>query len=119
VSQLARLDLDERDDVVIARIAGELDLSNVHDIGDALTGALPSGAAGLVLDLSELEHIDSAGIRLVYDLRGRLGTARQALAVVVPPDAPIHEVLDLAAVPATVPLHGDLDSAVTATRAGA
>ena len=119
MSQLARLDLDERDDVVIARIGGELDLSNVHDIGDAVAGALASGAAGLVLDLSELEHIDSAGIRLLYDLRGRLSTARQALAAVVPPDAPIHEVLDLAAVPATVPLHGDLDSAVTAARAGA
>ena len=116
MSQLARLDLNERDDVVIARIAGELDLSNVHDIGDALTAAVHPGATGLVLDLSELEHLDSAGIRLLYELRTRLVTARQRIAAVVPLDAPVREVLDLAAVPARMPMHGDLESAVAIVR---
>jgi anti-anti-sigma factor len=116
LSQLARLDFDERDDVVVARIAGELDLSNVHDIGDALAGAVPSGAAGLVLELSELEHLDSAGIRLLYELRTRLVTARQRIAAVVPLEAPVREVLDLAAVPARMPLHGDLESAIAVVR---
>jgi anti-anti-sigma factor len=119
LSQLARLDIDERGDVVIARIDGELDLSNVHDVGDALVAAARSGAAGLVLDLSELQHLDSAGIRLLYDLRARLGTARQALTAVVPHGAPVREVLDLAAVPATLPVYGELDAAVAAAAAGA
>ena len=118
MSQLARLDFDERGEVVIARIAGELDLSNVHDVGDALAGAIQGGGAGLVLDLSSLEHLDSAGIRLLYDLRAKLSTARQGLAAVVPEDAPIREVLDLAAVPATVAIYGDLDAAVVAASAG-
>ena len=117
MSQLARLDIEERDDVVVARIAGELDLSNVHDIGDALTASMQGGATGLVLDLSSLDHLDSAGIRLLYDLRTRLGTARQGLAAVVPPDAPIREVLDLAAVPASLPLYPGLDDAVASARA--
>lgn len=119
MSQLARLDIEERDGVVIARIAGELDLSNVHDVGDALAAAMGGGAHGLVLDLSELDHLDSAGIRLLYDLRARLGTARQRLAAVVPAGAPVREVLDLAAVPATLPLHDDEASAVAAVKAGA
>ena len=119
MSQLARLDIDRDDDVVIARIAGELDLSNVHDVADALLAAMHKQALGLVLDLSELDHLDSAGIRMLYDLRVKLGTARQPLAAVVPGDAPVREVLDLAAVPATLPLHEDVDSAVTAVRRGA
>ena len=119
MTQLARLHFDERDGVVVARIDGELDLSNVHDIGDALGVAMQGGGAGLVLDLSQLEHLDSAGIRLLYDLRAKLSTARQALAVVVPEDAAIREVLELAAVPATLPVHGDLEAAVAAASTGA
>ena len=119
MNQLARLDFDERDGVVVARIAGELDLSNVHDVGDALAAAVQGGGAGLVLDLSQLEHLDSAGIRLLYDLRAKLSTARQALAVVVPEDAPIREVLELAAVPATLTVRGDLEAAVSAASPGA
>jgi anti-anti-sigma factor len=114
VSQLARLDFEERNGVVIARIGGELDLSNVHDVGDALAAAMHTDTTGLVLEMSELDHLDSAGIRLLYDLRARLATTRQSLVAVVPPDAPVREVLDLAAVPATVPVYDALESAVAA-----
>ena len=114
MTRLARLDFDERGDVVIARIAGELDLSNVHDIGDGLAAALPATAAGLVLDLSELTHLDSAGIRLLFDLRQRLSTARQRLVAVVPAESPVHEIIDLAAVPATLSVVSELDAAVAA-----
>ena len=119
MTRLAQLDFDERGDVVIARLAGELDLSNVHDIGDGLNAAVTRDTAGLVLDLSELTHIDSAGVRLLFDLRGRLATARQRLVAVVPDGASIREVLDLAAVPATVPLFPELDQAVAAAAAPA
>ena len=119
MTRLAQLDFDERGDVVIARIAGELDLSNVHDIGDGLNAAVTSRVAGLVLDLSELTHLDSAGIRLLFDLRQRLATARQRLVAVVPEGSPIREVLDLAAVTELLPIEGDLDAAVAAAAGGA
>jgi anti-anti-sigma factor len=110
VSRLAELDFDERDGVLVVRITGELDLSNVHDIGDALT--LAPTARGLVLDLSELTHLDSAGVRLVFDLRARLAKTRQRIALVVPAESPIREVIELAAVRATVPVHDGMDAAV-------
>jgi anti-anti-sigma factor len=112
VTRLAQLDFDERGDVLVARIAGELDLSNVHDIGDGLAAALPATAAGLVLDLSGLDHLDSAGLRLLFDLRQRLATARQRLVAFVPEGAAIREIIDLAAVPATVPVVAALDEAI-------
>ena len=117
MTRLAQLDFDERGDVVIARLSGELDLSNVHDIGDGLNAAVTSTAAGLVLDLTELTHLDSAGVRLLFDLRQRLATARQRLVAVVPQGAAIREVLDLAAVPATLPVYPDLEAGVAAAAA--
>jgi anti-anti-sigma factor len=113
LSRLAQVDFDERGDVLVAHVAGELDLSNVHDVGDAIAGAIGGGHAGLVLDLSGLQHLDSAGVRMLYDLRGRLAAARQRFAVVVEPGAMIREVLILAAVPATIRVHDEVDAAVT------
>jgi anti-anti-sigma factor len=117
VTRLAQIDFEPRGDVLVARISGELDLSNVHDIGDALNAAVTSATAGVVLELSGLSHLDSAGVRLVYDMRSRLATARQNLTAVVPDGAAIREVLDLAAVPATVPVFATADEAVAAAGA--
>jgi anti-anti-sigma factor len=117
LTRLAELDFEERGDAVVARLSGELDLSNVHDIADALHAAVSGDVAGLALDLSELTHLDSAGVRLLFDLRQRLATARQVLVAVVPAGAPIREILDLAAVPATIELFTDLDAAVAAASA--
>jgi anti-anti-sigma factor len=114
LSRLAQLDFDERDAVLVARITGELDLSNVHDIDDAIAAAVTRELAGLVLDLTALTHLDSAGVRLLFDLRARLAEARQRFAVVVAPGAVIREVLALAAVPATMPVRDDVEAAVLA-----
>jgi hypothetical protein len=59
-------------------------------------------------------HIDSAGVRLLFDLRGRLATARQRLALVVPAGARILEVLEMAAVGDAIPVTAALDQAVAA-----
>lgn len=117
MTRLAQVGFDDRDDVVVAHVAGELDLSNVHDIGDALSEAVTSRTAGLVLDLSELTHLDSAGVRMIFSLRHQLVTARQKLTAVVPEGAAIREVLDLAAVPAAVPVFATVDDAVAAASA--
>jgi anti-anti-sigma factor len=114
VTRLAQLDFEEHGNVIVARLSGELDLSNVHDIGDGLNAAVTREIAGLVLDMTGLRHIDSAGVRLVFDLRERLTTARQRLVAVVPEGAAIREVLDLAAVPAAVPVFARPDQAVAA-----
>ena len=119
MTRLAQVAFDARGDVVVARIAGELDLSNVHDIGDALESAVSPRATGLALDLSELVHLDSAGVRLIFSLRQRLTTGRQQLTAAVPEGAPIREVLDLAAVPAAVPVYATLDQAVAAVSGAA
>jgi anti-anti-sigma factor len=113
LTRLAQLEFDERDGVLVAQVSGELDLSNVYDVGDAIAGAIRGEHAGLVLDLSDLRHLDSAGVRMLFDLRARLAAGRQRFAVVVGAGAPIREVLILAAVPATIRVHDEVDAAVT------
>ena len=50
--ELARLSVESQGDVELARVAGEVDASNVGDLSERLPAAVPTGARPLVLDLS-------------------------------------------------------------------
>jgi anti-sigma B factor antagonist len=116
LSRLAEIDIEEAEGVYVARLDGELDLSNVVDVGDALASTVSDDAIGLVVDMAGIRHIDSAGVRMLFDLRRRLRQRRQGFALAVPPDARIRDVLELAAVGDTVPLVVDVDAALEAVR---
>jgi anti-anti-sigma factor len=119
VIRLAELELDDPADVRVARLRGELDLSNATDIADALAAASEEGSLGLVVDMEGLRHLDSAGVRLLFDLRRRLNVRRQALALAVPAGARIRDVLEMAAVHDTMPVTASVEEAIAAVRAAA
>lgn len=74
---------------VVARLAGELDLSNVDEIEGRLLAALEPGHV-LILDLSELGYIDSSGLGVVERL-----THRTDLRLVLPAEAVIARTLTI------------------------
>lgn len=85
-----------QDGIVIAGISGEVDLSNAAEITDALLGGVPNEALGLVIDLSEVSYLDSAGVRMLAELDHRLGWRAQALRVVAPEASRSRRVLEIA-----------------------
>jgi anti-anti-sigma factor len=119
LNRLAELDIDDPGEVRVAHVRGELDLSNTADIADALTIAAEQAELGLVVDMALLRHIDSAGVRLLFDLRKRLGRHRQQLALAVPADSRIREVLEMTAVHQAMPVAASVGEAVDAVRAAA
>lgn len=82
----------------VARLSGDIDLSNVDELGRQVEQAVSNRARGLVLDLSGVTYLDSAGLRLVFGLARRLGDRQQRLRLVVPDNSRIRRVLTLAAV---------------------
>jgi len=58
----------------VARITGDIDLSNVEEWTATLEAAVPNHALGLVVDLSGVTYLDSTGIRLLSDSPGACGT---------------------------------------------
>ena len=95
---LADVEITIEDSVVIARLTGEIDLSNARGIEEAIAASTPNHAVTLVVNLSELEFIDSAGIQLLYQLRERLHTRGQEMRLVIPADSPAADALTLAGV---------------------
>jgi anti-sigma B factor antagonist len=54
----------------VIRVGGELDLSTVPTLEHELEAALGRPAGGVVVDLSELEFIDSTGIAVLVRAMG-------------------------------------------------
>jgi anti-anti-sigma factor len=118
MSELALLDLTG-DDVIVARLSGEVDLSNASEVGDQLSTGVPNTALGLVLDLTATTYLDSSGVHLVFDLAERLRTRQQQLRVVVPAGAPIRRVLRIVELDESVPVMAGVDEAIADIRASA
>ena len=54
---------------VVLTAVGEIDMSNINDFSQALSGATAAAAPGAVLtvDLSAVEYLDSAAINALYN----------------------------------------------------
>lgn len=88
---------------VVVAVAGELDVTNAPDFV-ASTRSL-SGERPIVLDLSDLVYVDSAGLAMLDRLTGT-----NSAVVVIPPSSPIFraaELMDLAR-------HDTVEKAITA-----
>ena len=72
------------DGAIVVAAAGELDLCSSQTLREHLTAAADSGAASIVVDLSELSLIDSTGLGVLALLARRLTLESVDLAIVCP-----------------------------------
>ena len=114
MDDLVEVQIEQRegDDVVVARLTGELDISGADSVGRRIAEAVPSSARGVVVDMSGLEFIDSSGVSMLFTLARRVVSRRQELRVVAPAGTPVARVLDIVEFDRAAPVHPDLDSAV-------
>src|SRR5690349_16168727 len=106
---LADVQFEEHAGSPVARIRGEIDMSNVGELGAALRNSVVQTAAGLVIDFSETEYLDSAGLHFIFDIGKRLRDRGQRLYLVVPPGSPIRSVLEIVNVESLAPICQSLD----------
>jgi anti-anti-sigma factor len=99
-------------DVVIARLTGEIDLSNADGIEQAIVVATPNQAKVILLDLTEVDYIDSAGIHLIYRLRQKLQSRGQAFTLILDAESPAGDALRLAGVIDHLEIRDSVDAAL-------
>jgi anti-anti-sigma factor len=104
------------DDIVVARVIGEIDMSNAAELGDALAGRLKNESRGLVLDLTACDYVDSAGIQVLYELHERLRDRRLDLRIVVGTNAAIAPALEVADVLRAMGSADNIDAAIASLR---
>ena len=113
MSSPADIVLDRRDGSIVARLSGEVDMSNAAYVRDQLLASIPNDALALVLDISACRYLDSAAIEVLFDVSRRLGRRRQELRLVMPPDSPLRRVIELTEVHTAAPVYESLEAAIT------
>lgn len=105
--------------VPVARVTGEIDLANAPRARDDLL-AIAADASGLVVDLSEVPYLDSAGVRILFHLARDLRQRDQTLAVTLPVGSPLRRVLKITSFHEVAAICDGLDAAFKfiAERAG-
>jgi anti-anti-sigma factor len=88
------LEQERRNDILILRPRGRLDSSSSPELERVVTEQLESGVQRLVFDLSALEYISSAGLRVVL-LAGKKLRATKGKLVLVGLRDMVREVFDM------------------------
>jgi len=118
VTEHPNVTIGVEDGVVVAGISGEIDLSNATEITDSLLDGVPNEALGLVIDLSEVSYLDSAGVRMLAELDHRLGWRAQVLRVVAPEASRSRRVLEIAGLERVLSIDFTVEAARTSVHDG-
>lgn len=71
-------------------VGGEIDIANADEFGRELAKAAETTDAGLVLDLTAVTYLDSAGLGELFGLASRMAERGAAVAIVVPMESPLR-----------------------------
>lgn len=112
MSTLARLEDEWHDEIPVARVQGEVDASNVKEIGDRLRSLLSNRSLAMIVDLSATTYLDSAGINLLFALGEEMRSRQQRLALVVGTTSPIARMITLTGLDRAMPVHATLPDAL-------
>jgi anti-sigma B factor antagonist len=103
-------------DVVLARMGGDIDLANTPAISAKVLESVPNDAVGVVIDLSGVRYIDSVGIRMLFNFVRTLHASRQGMAVALPDDSPLRNLLKITHLDEATVFRATVDEAAVALR---
>jgi anti-anti-sigma factor len=113
VGQVMEFAQEQTGDVVIVRVVGRLDGSSAQPAEDSFTRLLSGGAPHLAIDMSKLDYISSAGLRvlLVVARRMQLGKGKIVLFGLLPN---VREVFAISGFDKIFSIHTDAEAAIAA-----
>ena len=101
------ISISDRDGRAVVVIRGELDLATAPDLEAAIKSRLDDGQ-DVVVDLRELEFMDSTGLRVLVAAHARVEGTEQRFLIVRPlPGASIERILAVAGVERVLDLIDD------------
>jgi anti-anti-sigma factor len=101
-------------------VRGPVDMSTVEEFRRFVQDAGRGGSLPLVLDLTDVNHLASAGVQALHELAEQMAADGRRLGVIAPPSCPARQVLELTGLgrlvvdvqPTGAPSHGIVDSGV-------
>jgi anti-anti-sigma factor len=110
------VDVSHDDGAVIARLSGDVDMLNSDELGATLLERALTSRIGLVLDMSSVRYVDSAGVRALFALVNELRRVRLGLVCVLTGDSPLWRLLKVTNFDESVPILPSCSDAVRRLR---
>jgi anti-sigma B factor antagonist len=111
--------IERQDGIVVAALAGEVDMSNATSVRQRISEFVLPADDAVIVDVSELAFMDSAGLHALIELSTILDERRQQLLLCVPRTSQIARAIEIVGLPHAVSVHADLSEAVETARASA
>ena len=105
---------ERRDGITLVHLGGELDKLTSDGIRSELDRSV--GAGDLLLDLTDVTFLDSAGLHVLFRLARAQADAGAALGVVVPTTSPVRRVVEIAHVEGAAAVCASVDEGVLRLR---
>ncbi len=106
----AVLSVDTTEDAAVVRLGGELDLYNAPTVRDALLQASAERPEKVVVDLSEVEFVDSTALGVLIEARSRLSNRNAFL--LAGPGLETRRALEIAGLDRHFVVHETVDDAL-------
>ena len=106
------VDLSEEGDLTILTVRGELDAYSAATLDAAFDEALADGAQQLVLDLTEVGFMDSAGLHVLFAVQREISSRDGALAIVAGDAPQVRRLLEVVAPREALPVVATRDAAL-------
>ena len=114
MTELALLDVEQRGPVTVARLRGEVDMSNARMVERRLRDLAQEGPGGLVVEVTDVGYLDSAWFGALHALVTALGREGRAVRLVCARAAPVRRLLELSGIEHLLPLDEGVAEAVAA-----
>jgi anti-anti-sigma factor len=101
------LERERRDDTIVIRARGELDLQTAATLCAPLDAAIRTRHARVLVDLADVRFCDSTGLRVLIGLTREAKVHSTRLVLVVPPDSGVARVIALTGAAEFLPLAPD------------
>jgi anti-sigma B factor antagonist len=101
--------VDAFDGALVVRLGGELDLYNADEVRAALGDAIAQAPQRIVVDMREVEFVDSTALGVLVEARSKLGGVTLALAA---PQADARRALAVSGLDRHLPVHESVEDAL-------
>lgn len=96
---------------VTVALPAEIDLSNAEQVYDQLAAALASGAAVVIADFTGTRFCDCACLNRLLRVHNQAADRNAQLRLVIPPGAPVRDVVKLLGLHQQLPVYASIDAA--------
>lgn len=105
--------IDRRNGTVVVHLVGELDLYNAPEVREALLSVCAEQPERLVVDLADVDFVDSTALGVLIEARTRLANRKSFL--LAAPGRETHRALAISGLAQHLAVHETLESALEAS----